>query len=127
VALALARPERVDQIQDINGLKPFHARRYGHKILKAIAQGIKAEPPQPPPRPPRPPDAVLERYEALRAWRKEVAARRGVDSDVVISNAALWTLAQHSPCSLDQLAELGALGPWKQRTYGRVLLGVLRH
>jgi ribonuclease D len=124
VALAQTQPERMEQMQDINGLKPFHLRRYGGGILKAVKRGIAAEPPQPPRRSPRPPDEVLERYEALRDWRREIAAQRGVDPDVIVSNAALWKLACHAPRSLDQLAKSGILSPWKQRTYGEALLAI---
>jgi ribonuclease D len=126
VALAQTRPQSVEQMRGIQGFKKFHQRRYGRKILKAVARGVGASVPSPPPRPPRPPDKVLERYEALRDWRKQAAARRGVDPDVVVSNSALWTLAQRAPGNLDQLADLGALGPWTQKAYGEGLLAVLR-
>ena len=126
VALAQARPQSLEQMQGIDGFKTFHQRRYGRKIISAVIRGIDADIPQPPPRPPRPPDEVLERYEALRRWRKKTAARHRVDPDVVVSNAALWTLAQYVPRTPDQLVELNALGPWKQRTYGEALLTVLR-
>lgn len=126
VALAQARPQTIQQLDRVNGFKPYHQRRYGRKVLKAVARGVAASVPQPPPRSPRPPDEVLERYEALRNWRRKTAAQRGVDPDVVVSNAALWTLAQRAPLSLDQLADLGVLGPWKQKTYGEALLAVVR-
>jgi len=126
IALTQARPQHVEQIEGINGLNRLHQRRYGRKIIEAIARGSRAEAPQPPPRPLRPADKVLERYEALRNWRKRVAAQRGVDPDVIVSNAALWTLAQRAPRSLQELADLGILGPWKHKTYAEALLAVLR-
>jgi ribonuclease D len=126
VALAQTRPQSIEQMQGIQGFKTFHQRRYGRKILQAVARGVVASAPAPPPRPPRPPDKVLERYEALRNWRKRAAARRGVDPDVLVSNSALWTLAQRAPGDFDQLADLGTLGPWTQKTYGEALLAVLQ-
>ena len=126
VALARARPQSLEHMRGINGLKSYHQRRYGRKILKAIARGAGASAPQTPPRPPRPPEEVLERYEALRKWRKMAAVRRGVDPDVIVSNATLWTLAQNAPRSPSQLADLGVLGPWKQKTHGEALLAVVR-
>jgi ribonuclease D len=125
VALAQARPQNVEQMGSITGFKPYHQRRYGRKVLKAIARGVSASAPPPPPRTPRPPDEVFQRYEALRGWRKKTAARREVDPDVIISNATLWTLAHRAPRSLDQLTDLGALGPWQQKAYGAALLSVL--
>lgn len=126
VALAQIRPQSIEQMQGIRGFKSYHQKRYGHKILKAVARGAAADVPQPPPRSPRPPDGVLQRYQVLRNWRKKAAAEHGVDPDVIVSNATLWTLARNAPRSPGQLAALGVLGPWKQETYGQALLSVLR-
>ena len=68
---------------------------------------------------------MLERYEALRYWRRQIAQRRGVEPDVVVSNAALQAVAEGRPRSLAQLEALGVLGPWKLRTYGESLLRAL--
>ncbi|RMF31829.1 MAG: ribonuclease D, partial [Chloroflexi bacterium] len=125
VALAQVRPDRMEAMQGVPGLKGHHIHRYGPALLRAIREGKKDPPPSPPPRPPRPDEIVILRYEALREWRRRVAARRGVDPDVVVSNAALWTIASHAPSSLEALAELGVLGPWKLRTYGKALIQVL--
>ncbi len=126
IALAQARPRRTDQMQDIVGLKPHHVQRYGQKIARAITKGSQTEPPKYPSQAPRPPEIVLERYEALRTWRKKTATRRSVDPDVVVSNATLWVLAQRAPQTLDQLDQVDALGDWKRDTYGQELLNVLR-
>jgi ribonuclease D len=125
IALAQARPQRVEHTRGIKGFKDHHWRRYGGEIARAVSRGVNASPPQPPPRSTRPPDDVLARYEALRDWRKQVAAKRGTDPDVIVSNAALWVLAKKTPCSLDQLAELDVLGPWKQKKYGDTLLSIV--
>ena len=125
VALARVRPDRTEAMIGIPGLKEHHIRRYGSALLRAIREGKKDPPPPPPPRPPRPDEIAVLRYEALREWRRQVAARRGVDPDVVISNAALWAIASHAPSSPEALAELGVLGPWKLRTYGEALIQVL--
>jgi ribonuclease D len=125
VELAAARPRTVEELEGINGFKAHHRRRYGRKIIKAVANGTSAKPPSPPPRPPRPPDDVLERYEALRRWRKKTASQRSVEPDVVVSNAVLWELAQNQPRSPRELADLNVLGAWKQGTYGEALLKVL--
>jgi ribonuclease D len=125
IALTRTQPRNVKQMDGITGFKPYHQRRYGRKVLEAISKGVRARAPQPPPRAPRPSEAVLQRYEALRAWRKERAAKRRVDPDVIVSNATLWTLARRAPQSLEQLTDLGALGLWQQKAYGSALLSVL--
>ena len=43
---------------------------------------------------------------ALRQWRKQRAERRGVESDVVLSNRALHVLARCNPTTVQALEEL---------------------
>ena len=79
----------------------------------------------PPPPPPRHSEAQVTRFQTLRAWRKQVASKRGVDPDVIISNAALWELAEQNPHTLEDLSRIEGLGPWKRKTYGKAILKVL--
>ncbi|HIE38856.1 MAG TPA: hypothetical protein EYH30_06315 [Anaerolineales bacterium] len=67
----------------------------------------------------------MERYRALRAWRRRMAARRGVDADVILSNATLWSLAERKPITMSDLETIEGLGPWKRKTYGQAILQVL--
>jgi ribonuclease D len=103
------------------GLTPGQIRRFGGGLLKALRHEPPAELPDPPQHD-RPPDAVLERFQTLKAWRKDVAQVRGVDSDVILPNAVLWHLAEHPPKTLDELLEVPGIGPWRQATYGPDLL-----
>jgi ribonuclease D len=125
VALAQARPRTREELVNIEGIKPYHARRYGKRILQAIEQGLHARPPKLPPPPLRHSDEEVERYEALRAWRKKVAAEREVDVDVIVCNAVLWKLAEQNPRTIEGLQAIEGLGPWKRKTYGEAILGVL--
>ncbi len=125
VTLAQARPRTAEELATVNGLKPYHVGRYGGHILRAIKRGTRARPPQPPPLPPRHSDAEVARFQALRAWRKQVTAERGVDASVVVSNAVLWTLAEQKPCTFEGLSRIEGLGPWKRKTYGEAILKVL--
>ncbi|MFQ6100389.1 MAG: ribonuclease D [Anaerolineae bacterium] len=125
IALAQARPRAPEELPSIDGLKPYHARRYGGRILRAIERGIRARPPHPPPPPPRHSEAEVARFQALRAWRKQIAARRGVDTDVVVGNGVLWALAEQNPTTLDDLENIEGLGPWKRKTYGEAILKIL--
>lgn len=125
LALARSRPHSTAGLMAIRGISPYLARRYGASLLAAIALGEKGTPPDPPPCNSRPKEAVMTRHNALRAWRAQVAARRGVDTDVVISNATLWALAERAPQSLEEMEGIEGLGPWKRRTYGPDILRVL--
>jgi ribonuclease D len=125
IALAQTRPRGSDTLARVDGMKPYHVRRYGGRILQAIRRGMSARPPDPPPPPPRHSEAEVARFQALRAWRKRVAAKRGVDADVVVSNTTLWALAEQNPRTLEDLNRIKGLGPWKRKTYGEAILRVL--
>jgi len=111
----------------VKGITQVVVRRYGRGLLDAIRRGMDAPPPLPPPRPPRPQNATLERYEALRRWRKRRAEARGVEPDVLVSNETLFELAKRAPTDLDALAALDLLDSWKLQAYGAELVAVLRH
>ncbi len=126
IKLAQIRPHTLDQLARVPKLKRHHVRRYGKHILQAIKRGERARPPKPPPPPPRHSRAEMERYRALRTWRKQVAAERGVDVDVIVSNAILWSIAEQNPRDRESLRDIEGLGAWKRRTYGKEILAILR-
>ncbi len=126
IALVQAYPRTSEELIGVDGLKPYHVRRYGKHILRAIRRGMRAQPPQHPPPPPRHSKAEMARFQALRVWRKQVAAKRGVDPDVVIGNSALWALAERNPSTLAGLEGIEGLGPWKRKTYGAAILKVIK-
>jgi ribonuclease D len=124
VDLARAVPASNNDLRAVRGMTPAQIRRYGAAILAAVERGRdQALPPAPAYRPP--PQEISDRYTALHTWRKQRAAERGVESDVIISKAALWTLAQHPPTTLDEIGALPGVGPWRLRTYGAELLEVI--
>jgi len=125
LALAQARPRRIADLVHLDGMTPRQIERYGEGLLAAVARGAAAPIPHLPQN--QPPDyEVLARYEKLRAWRRQVAAGRGVEPDVVVSNAALMAIARRAPRTLQDLAGLEGLGAWKLKTYGEQLLRALR-
>jgi ribonuclease D len=125
LALAQARPRRLEELQAIAGMTTWQIKQYGRGILKALARGCQADIPRPP-HTPRPDERVLNRYEALRAWRNTVARQRGVEPDVIMANATLMSIAQRRPATLDELEGIEGLGSWRRKTYGAQLLHILR-
>ena len=123
--LARARPRKLGQLYPIRGMSKYVVRRYGRAILKAVERGQGGPVPKPPPHPPRPKRAVSQRNRKLRDWRRGVAERRGVDTDVVLPNAVVWAIAERNPTKLADLEEIEELGPWKRETYGREILRAL--
>ena len=126
VTLAQEKPRSTHEVGHIHGISGWQEREYGRGIVEAIKRGLQAEPPQPPERNHnRPPDDVLRRYDALHTWRKERAAKRGVSSEIVVSKDTLWELARQAPATLDELAKLDSIGPWRTEFYGDEILDVL--
>ena len=123
--LARLRPHTQEELARLHLLRRRTLQRYGRAILEAIARGERNPPPTPPTAPPPPDESVIHRYQALRAWRRQVAAQRGVQSDVVLPNGVLWALAERNPSSPDELIGIPGLGPWKRKTYGPAILKIL--
>ena len=126
VRLSVAQPQTAGEL----GLSRYQAGHYGGELLEVIRRGQSAPPPHLPARTHangfRPDPDALARYERLRVWRTQRATERGVDSDIVLTNDLLLAIARSAPASLEELAGLGLLGPWKLAEYGPELLRVLR-
>jgi ribonuclease D len=125
VALADLAPRRMEQLQHIDGMSAGQVQRYSTALLAAIAHGQRETIPTPPRRNSIDPD-VIDRYERLRAWRKQVAAQRGVEPDVIVSNAVLMDLAHRRPCTVEELPTIEWFGPWRRQTYGSAIVEVLK-
>lgn len=124
VEIATRCPQAAADLEPIPGMTDGQIRRHGVGILAAVRRGLAAAPPRPH-RPPQEPEEVRERYERLRAWRKNKAKARGVESDVILPREALWELARRAPRALDDLHQLEHLGPWRRATYGPELLSII--
>lgn len=125
VELAQLQPRRLGDLDAVRALSGRQARRYGDAIIQAVARGKEARPPQPPRR--HPPDqAVLARYDVLRAWRKQRAVERGVESDVILPRETLWVLARQAPQRVEDLDDIPGLGPWRRAEYGEELIALLK-
>ena len=123
VRLACACPLNVNELVSA-GLTNRQAQRFGHGILKALrSRQLPKLPPQPNQK--HPPSDVVDRFKKLRLWRRELAAGRGVASDVILPNAVLWNLAENPPKNLDDIQHIPGIGPWRRSTYGPDIIEVL--
>lgn len=125
IEIANKRPTKIDQLESIKGLSTAKISRHGRPLLQAVQRGKQAEAPKAPPRSWIDPQ-VLERYERLREWRKQVARQRGVESDVIIGNSALMAIARRNARSVENLQDINGLGAWRLQTYGAAIIDVLR-
>ena len=70
-------------------------------------------------------DAAQQRYEALRAWRAEVARAHNLPAYVIFHDATLAMIAQRAPGSLDDLQGISGIGAKKLDAYGDEVLRVV--
>lgn len=80
--------------------------------------------PLPEPTPLEPAD--LPTYEALRLWRRRLAAARGVPPYLVLHNRTLAELARWRPMTLADLRGIRGIGEAKAAHYGPAILAVVR-
>jgi ribonuclease D len=126
IELARLAPRRPEDLRGVRGMGGDQIGRYGEAIVEAVARGRAARPPRPPqPQRQSDPDVVL-RFEALHEWRKQRAADRGVESDVIVPRETLWALARLVPASVAELDDIPGLGPWRRAEYGAEMVAVLK-
>ncbi|MEO3690523.1 DNA helicase RecQ [Roseateles paludis] len=65
------------------------------------------------------------RFEALKAWRAEVAREHGLPAYVIFQNVTLTEMARVNPSSEAELADISGVGAKKLEAYGREILRVL--
>jgi ribonuclease D len=128
ITLAQRAPQSIAELGRIKGLPRRLSSRQRRKLLGIIERGLHASPPSRPRRDngQRPDEATVDRYEALRDWRRERAGARGVEPDVILSNHILHVLARVNPTSLDRLDDIDALNNWERERYGREIITLLR-
>ncbi len=124
MALAQATVHTANDLKAIPGMTDGQIRRHGAQIVQAVARGRQASV-QPPPRAERHDDALLDRYDRLRRWRKQRAQERGVESDVIMPREVLWALAGAGPQSVAELERVTELGPVRRAKYGQEIIEVL--
>jgi ribonuclease D len=124
LAIAEMCPRSEGELKEISVLSPKQCQRHAAGLLRAVEDGLKAEPVYPP-RTPRPNELYLLRLETLRNWRKMTAKEMQVKSDVVLPRDVMNAIAAHDPANLDELAELMELVPWRLDRFGDQILGTL--
>ena len=70
-------------------------------------------------------EADLPLFEALRAWRRQVASAKAVPPYIIFSDRTLADIAREKPRDLTALSAINGVGEAKLEHYGRAVLGVL--
>ncbi|MBI3969473.1 MAG: RecQ family ATP-dependent DNA helicase [Chloroflexi bacterium] len=140
-------PVTMTELQEVYGIGPVRAERYGRSVLALIASpyrqlplgagfrmtssepGAESEDGTEPGRAPRlvydlTPEE-LERYERLREWRRNAHGDQRNGLYVPPTEYVLQQLARRRPQTLEALASVSGIGPVKVELYGQELLQVL--
>ena len=64
-------------------------------------------------------------FDALRAWRAEVAREHGLPAYVIFHDATLAEMARERPATLEALAGVSGVGAKKLEAYGQEILRVV--
>ncbi|MFO3796612.1 MAG: ribonuclease D [Anaerolineales bacterium] len=107
------------------GLSGRQMHLWGKEILQVLEKADSQEPPAYI-APPLADATRIERLERLKAWRKRVAQRWGVESDVILPRSLMETLAQCNPASIEEIGEILKDSPWRFQSFGEELLEVLK-
>ena len=117
--VALTRAARsVVVLGDAAAPSPFLAELAGTADKPAVRERAAAVPKVAPP-------GDSPAFDALRAWRTEIARRDKVPPYVVMSDAHLRGIAERRPTSLRELAACPGIGPLKLERYGDDILAVV--
>lgn len=125
LAIAQAVPRDSEDLHPLHGMTEGQIKRYGDEILRAVVRGRRSPTPRRP-RHRRPDDAVMERYERLRRWRKRVGRERQVESDIILPREMLWDIAHRTPKTRQQLAELLHPLDLRAQRYGDEILALIK-
>ena len=106
------------------GLSSKQIRLWGDEILEAVKRGtvaplIEREQAK------RPNDAMLNRLQKLKNWRKKVAEGLKVESDIVLPKTYLSKLAEHPPKTLSEVKTIMRESPTRFDKYGEQIYRLL--
>jgi ATP-dependent DNA helicase RecQ len=102
----------------LKGERTLMLRREADRPVRASAARGKAATPDLP--------AVAQPiFEALRAWRAEIARSHGVPAYVIFHDATLKEIALARPNDLEALAHVNGVGARKLESYGQSILACI--
>jgi ribonuclease D len=122
-AITLTTPKTKKELEDL-GLTSRQIYVFGDDILQAIWRGRKAGLIRPPLSVQHDPN-VVTRLKLLSGWRKAVALKIGVESDIVLPKSWMNAIAEQNPKTITELSTLMPQSPWRLGTFGVEILKAL--
>lgn len=123
LALAEKSPQKMLELAEL-GLSERQIHRLGRPILEAIQRGQNASLVRVAEMD-RTPEAILNRLQRLKTWRKETAGKLEVESDVILPRVTMQAIAENNPHSEQDLAAIMRESPWRLAHYGSGILKAL--
>lgn len=123
IKVAEAGPQSLDDLTAL-GLTERQLQRFGKTLLEAVERGSRAPVVQAT-ETERLSDAVLNRLNRLKNWRKSKAEALGVESDVILPRYYMSALAEQNPRSAEALKKVLAESPWRLENFGTEILKAL--
>jgi len=122
--IAATEPRSIAELAPIKGIGASKLQRYGAAVLEVLRElsGDHA------PRTAAPIAAVPPaeaRFQALREWRADEAAKQDLPPYVIFHDATLLEIAAANPRTRDQLVGIKGLGPTKLQLYAEAIIDVL--
>ena len=99
-------------------------QRSGRTMLEAIQRGMKANLVRPS-ETVRPSNAIVNRLQRLKSWRKHKAEELKVESDIILPRTYMHAIAEKNPRSLEALAHLMDEAPWRLEHFGPEIIKTL--
>ena len=125
IDIATACPDDHEQLLACTHLSVRQSDRFGNDLLQAVQKGL-VTPPPPRPSNHRPEEAVINRIDALKNWRKVTARTWGVESDVVLPKDLLETIAFKNPRDPVDLNNVMTHFPWRFHRFNDQILNVIK-
>ncbi len=123
--VAQTLPKYYEELQLLPSMSVRQVARYGKGLMQAVKTGLK--------RPAiTPPDVKwmkherVKRRDVLMEWRKRIAAKMKVQSDVIMPRDLLVHIADQNPQTLEALAALMNDVPGRFTRFGTMILDVLK-
>lgn len=125
VDIASKGPESPEALANLPSLNHRLVERYKRGLIKAVHEGKKA-PPETPPHNNRLGEAILNRMDALREWRKLAGHDMGVPSDVILPKDVLNRIAWENPNNKQELQKAIADAPYRYQRFGDEIMKTLK-
>jgi len=129
--IARIRPANATKLFGTGVLTEKQYHMYGGEIARVVAEAVELsleDLPRYPPRnsQPHPPMIVTRRIQALKEWRDARAVQLEMDPSMLITKAAMKTIAEQTPQTLDDLRKMSEVKDWQIEAFGEEWIRVVR-